>query len=930
MQFSQTTTRKAAGQLILRASIKLALLAAASAAAAQEATNAEPLEEIVVTATGTHIAGFDAPTPRTTVSDEQLKQKAVERVSDLIIDIPAFAANQNIGQTNVPVGASNFDLRGLGPARTLLLIDGRRVAPTEPSGTIDTNIIPVGLIKNLEIVTGGASAAYGSDAVSGVVNITLDDKYEGVKGDVRYGISMYDDNKSPGATLTAGHSFMESRLHLVGSLDYFKDDGQLSQSSRPWGRASYALITNPKGPPTRIIAADATFSQLTNGGVAALSNPVALRGIQFGPGGTVLPFQYGTDVGTLFMIGGDGGTMAGNANVMPQIERKSAFERTSFDITDKVSVFADALFADIDTYSDSAYASTNRAALSIALDNAFLPTQVHDLMVANHVSTFALGRILQEEGTTNTTTNNKVQRYGFGFKGDFGTTWHWDTTAQFSKTNYYRYDGNNEDTVRFGLGVDSVINPATGQPICRSLLKNPASTNPDIANCVPINVFGNGSISQQALSYFTGTAWLNSEQKQNLFSANLNGKPFDTWAGAVSMAVGAEYRKDTINASSDPVSQQVVNPSTIGAWYAVNPKPLNGSVNVKEGYVETDIPLLHDLPLARSMDVDGALRLTDYSSSGRVTTWKGGLNYSPTNDLRIRATISRDIRAPSVNELFSGTNQFVTNVIDPRNNSNPVVPLLTGGNPNLTPEISKAWTAGLVYQPSWLDGFRASVDYYSFRITNAITSLSIQQIVDGCFKFNQPLLCQQITQSAAGTITSVSGTLLNAAASTSNGTDIELGYVHPVGTGKLDFRLLGSFVNQLTTTINGVTTDIVNQLGSISSGGIPKWRFVNSLHYIGQTYSGGVTVRYIDHGQYLTTYVQGIDINNDSIASRTYVDLDLARNLGEGFQVYAKINNLFNIFPPAAPSPITEPNYFGGAYADRIGRFYIVGVRFQF
>jgi len=930
MQFSRTTTRNGSGQLALRASIKLALLAAASAAGAQEATTAEPLEEVVVTATGTHIAGFDAPTPRTTVSDEQLKQKAVDRVSDLIIDIPAFAANQNIGQTNVPVGASNFDLRGLGPARTLLLLDGRRVAPTEPTGTIDTNIIPVGLIKSLEIVTGGASAAYGSDAVSGVVNITLDDKYEGVKGDVRYGISMYDDNKSPGATLTAGRSFDDGRLHLVGSLDYFKDDGQLRQSTRPWGRSNYALITNPAGRPSRLMAAGATFSQLTNGGVAALTNPVALRGIQFGPGGTVLPFNYGKDVGTQFMVGGDGATMTGNANIMPQIERKSAFERVSFDITDKVRVFADALFADIDTYSDSAYASTNRGALAIALDNAFLPAQVRNLMVANHATTFALGRIIQEEGTTNTTTNDKVQRYGLGVQGEFGDTWHWDATGQFSKNNYHRYDGNNDNTVRFGLGVDSVINPATGQPICRALLKNPTSTNPDIANCVPINVFGNGSISPQALSYFTGTAWLNSQQKQSLFSVNLDGKPFNTWAGAVSMAVGGEYRKDTIGAAADAVSQQVVSPSTIGAWYATDPKPLSGSVNVKEGYLEADIPLLHDLPLAQSMDVDGAIRLTDYSTSGRVTTWKGGLNYSPIADLRIRATISRDIRAPSVNELYSGTNQFVNNVIDPRNNSNPVVPLLTGGNPNLTPEISKAWTAGLVYQPAWLEGFRASIDYYSFRITNAITSLSIQQIVDGCFKFNQTLLCKQINQNAAGTITSVTGTLLNAAASTSNGTDIELGYGHPLGTGKLDLRLLGNYVNQLTTTINSVTTDTVGQLGSIASGGIPKWRFVGSAHYIGRLYTGGVTVRYVDHGKYLTTYVQGIDIDNNSIASRTYVDLDMSRYVGRGFQVYAKINNVFNVFPPLAPSPITEPTYSGGAYADRIGRFYIVGARFQF
>jgi len=170
------------------------------------------LEEIVVTATGTHITGFDTPTPLTQVSSEEIRTKAVTRVSDLIVDIPQLAANQNIGRTSAAIGASNFDLRGLGTNRTLLLVDGRRVAPTEPTGTIDTNIIPAALIKNLEIVTGGASAAYGSDAVSGVVNITLDDKFEGLKSDVQYGRSTFGDVSSPSASLAGGHSLPSSSL----------------------------------------------------------------------------------------------------------------------------------------------------------------------------------------------------------------------------------------------------------------------------------------------------------------------------------------------------------------------------------------------------------------------------------------------------------------------------------------------------------------------------------------------------------------------------------------------------------------------------------------------------------------------------------------------------------------------------------------------
>jgi len=917
--------KRLSNRVVIFGCVNVAFLGA-STVGAQEAADDSHLEEIVVTATGTHISGFDAPTPLTMLSQEELKTKAVQRVSDLILDVPQFLPNQNIGRTSIAIGASNFDLRGLGPARTLLLLDGRRVAPTDPSGTVDTNIIPTSLIKGMDIVTGGASAAYGSDAVSGVVNITLDDRFEGFKTDLQYGISTYGDVKTPAVSAAFGHAFVDNRLHVVGSLDYYDTQGQLQQDSRPWGRNNNALIANPNGPPTRIEAANTTFAQLTNGGVAALRNPAALKGIQFGPGGEILPFKYGSYVGsttTQFMVGGDGGSMAGSANIMPELRRKSAFTRVGFDVTDKVSVYADALFSEVNAFSDSAYVATNRAPAAININNPFLPAQVRTVMAANNLTTFYLGRIIQEEGKSNTSADNKVQRYGLGVKGEFGSNWHWDITSQFSKTNYYRDDGNNQNTRRFGLGTDVVTNPANGQPICRSLLNAPNSTDRDVASCVPINLFGNGSISPAALAYFTGDGLLNAQQKQSLVGGNIDGKPFTTWAGEVSVAVGAEYRKDEVAASSDAVSQA-------GNWFNVNSKPLGGSVNVKEAYTEVDVPLLSKSPIGYAMDVDGAIRYTDYSISGTVTTWKGGLNYSPVADVRIRGTVSKDIRAPSVNELFSGTSQFVTNLIDPRNGSNPVVPVLTGGNRNLTPESSRAWTAGVVYQPSWFEGARVSVDYYDFKITNAITSLTGQQFLDGCYTFHQQPLCNQITLKPTGELDSITGTLLNAAKSTTNGFDTELGYSKPVGSGKLDFRLLSTFVNSLTTTIGGRTSNLVNQLGSESAGGLPKWRFVGGVHYIHPSFTAGVLVRYIDDGLYRTDYVQGIDINNNHIASRTYVDLDFSKSVAEHFELYAKINNVFNVFPPLSPSQITEPNYNGGAFHDRIGRYFKLGVRAQF
>lgn len=917
MRMRRGTSQKVA----LLGVVNLAVMAA-SPADAQDATGGAALEEVVVTATGTRISGFDAPTPLTQVSQEDLQAKAVQRVSDLLVDVPAFSANQNIGRTSASIGASNFDLRGLGTARTLLLLDGRRVAPTDPAGTIDTNIIPASLIKSVEIVTGGASAAYGSDAVSGVVNIFLDDKFEGLKGDFQYGMSRYEDVETTAVSLAGGHAFMGGRLHVVGAVDYYDNRGQLRQASRPWGRNDYALITNPDGPPSQIRASNTRFSQLTNGGVASLNNIPELRGIQFGPGGTVLPFNYGTSVGSTFMIGGDGGSMADDANILPEIGRKSAFTRMTFDVSDSVSIHADALYAKSDAFSDSAF-PVNRTPIAIRRDNAFLPQQVADIMDANGVSTFNMGRIVEEAGKTNTSIENTVQRYGFGIEGSFGEGWNWDASVQFSRNDYYRADGNNQHLRRYSLGVDSVIDPVTNQPICRALLEAPGSTDPDIANCVPINIFGPGSISPQALDYFRGTAWLDSRQEQRLVSLNLSGRLFDTWAGPVSVAVGGEYREDEIDASSDPVSQA-------NGWFAVNSKPLSGKVDVKEAYAELVVPLLDESPLGYAMDVNGAVRITDYSTSGRVNTWKFGVNYLPIDQLRLRATVSRDIRAPSINELFSGNSQSVNIMFDPRTNANVTAPLLTGGNPNLDPEISDAFTVGLVYQPDWAEGLRMSIDYYSFEIEDAIAALTGQQFLDGCFKFAQQQLCDAIVLDGSGAISLVQATLINAAEVETSGFDIELGYSLPIGADKLDLRLLANYVEELSTTINDTTTDVLHQLGSESSGGIPQWRFVGSARYVRPTFSAGVLVRYVDSGLYRSNFKTGIDIDDNHIPSRTYVDLDWSKDLNQNFELYARINNVFDVDPPLAPSQITEPNYNSGAFHDRIGRYFKAGVRVQF
>ncbi|MFV3126529.1 TonB-dependent receptor plug domain-containing protein [Niveispirillum sp. KHB5.9] len=907
-------------------------LLAAQGVSAQETPAEEPeLFEIIVT--GTRISGFAAPTPVTSIGEAELETRAIRNLADIMFDTPTLKPAQNSGQSSQPIGASNFDLRGLGPNRTLILVDGRRFPATDPTGGIDVNVIPAALIKRLEIVTGGASAAYGSDAVSGVVNIFLDDRFEGVKGSAQYSQSKYDDHHKPAASVAVGKAF--GNFHLVVSGDYFKDDGQLNQSSRPWGRDDYAVLTNPAYPATAgqtrlVVAPDARFSQMTFGGVTASNSIAALRNLQFGPGGTVLPFTRGTYVGGTFMAGGDGASLADTANISPEIERGTGFAKLSFDATEDLTFFADALYSRADIYSDGT-TSTDNGNIPIQRDNAFLPSQIRNILVANNLARFSIGRVGGEEGAFFNTVDNEVQRYGLGVNGKFGDGWRWDMSGQFSRVSYYREDGNNRNNARFTLGVDSVINPATGQPICRALLNNPnptAAQDPfgDIRACVPINLFGAGSVSQAALDYIGGTAILDAHQEQDVYVANVEGSPFATWAGDVSVALGIEYRREAVRATNDDVSKR-------SGWKTVNPQALRGGLNVKEGYAEVVLPLAIDQPLAQSLDINLAGRVTDYSTSGRVETWKVGANYQPIDDVRLRATLSRDIRAANINELFSGQNQLINTITNPITNLALSTPQLTGGNPNLRPERSKAFTGGIVFQPEWLPGFRASFDHFSFKIEDAITALTGQQIVDACLVQKQDSLCSAITFSG-DVITRVEATLLNAARSTAKGFDMEAAYSFDLDEAKVAVRALATYVDELTVTSNGITTDFAGTVGSTGTlgpaGGIPKWRGTLSVDYTAEAYALGAVVRYIDGGKLNVAYVEGVDIADNSIPSRTYVDINGKISVTDAVDIYGAIDNLFNKAPPMTPGAVTAPSYASSVFYDRIGRTYAVGARFKF
>jgi iron complex outermembrane receptor protein len=942
------------------AAIALASLALALPAYAQD-TPADPAAQVEedapapqaaegeILVTGSRLgAGFTAPTPVTTIGVAQIEDRALTSVAEINYEIPQLRINQNVGRSSEPVGQNQLDLRALGASRTLVLLDGRRLAATSPFGGIDSNIFPVALINNVEVVTGGASAAYGSDAVTGVINFGIQKDFKGLKVDASYGISGYNDYKRPVISAAAGTSLMDDRLHLSVAGDFYRNTGQTDQGSRPWGKGSPILFANPtytatNGQTKSYIAYDGrlvgTFGGLVLGNNAD-TNPGngadVLRGIQFGTNGAVLPYNYGSIANTTFQLGGDGATIEDGGNLMPRITRYSGYGRASFDITDSITAWTDLLYSKVIVTSDLApnYDFTNTA-LTIQRDNAYLPQPVRTIMANNNIASFRLSRINLEDGPSENNSETRALRFAAGLNGKFGEGWSWDVYAQRSDNRFYQESVNNRIQANWLAGVDSVISPVTNQPVCR--INADASTTNDNPACVPINVFGAGSISQAALGWYRGTSFYDAKITQTNAAFNVKGSPFATWAGNVQVAFGAEIRRDRVSSISDAVSQMVTNVATgsRGGWRSINQQPFSGGLTVKEGYIEAAVPLAKDMAFAQNLELNGAIRYADYSSSGGVTTWKVGVNYNPIQDIRFRGTISRDIRAANLYELYAGPNQVINSVPDPRAgapSSAYNVKQLSGGNASLMPEKADTKAFGVVFQPSFIPGLNASIDYYKIKISDAITVVPAANIVSGCYVAKINELCDLITvDTPTNFITLIKSTYVNAQTIKTSGVDFELSYRRPLGAGTIGSRLLVNYVRELELTVLGIATDYVGDLATDYSGQ-PKWKVNWDLTYNGGPLRLGAYVRYIGGGRFRSVYIDNVDLpeSQNHVKGRAYLDLSAAYKVTDNIEIYGKVDNVFDKAPPVLPNAIVQPTAANSQMYDKIGRYFVGGVRLKF
>jgi iron complex outermembrane recepter protein len=879
---------------------------------AEEPARAGPVEpvtgDIVVTGSRIDRAGFAAPTPMTVIGEEELRQAGRTNIGAVLNDLPHFRATQT-PQTlvaNINSAISGADLRSLGPARNLVLLEGKRFV-----GAGDLNSIPFMLVQRVEVVTGGASAAWGSGAVAGVTNILLDDSRDGVSLLGQAGISSRGDGARYMLGVAAGTNFADGKGNVSLSAEFVDDKGVRPMSSRPnvgrWG-----LVSNPAwqpggGEPQFIFHPDVRLSIVSDGGLILSGS---LAGNTFQSDGSLRPFQFGTPISPFQMVGGEGPSGNDLSYLSAPLERINLFGRAHYWLSDAVRLSGDVRYSR--TYNNfQASPDSSFGNIFIRRDNAFLSQNIRDHLLSTGEQGFAMGRWNADFGSIDLTTERQTIQGSIQLDGTLGPNWRWDAYYTYGESVWESHLGRIRITSNFAQAIDSVIHPTTGQPVCRIALTNPAT------DCVPLNPFGIGNASPASLNYALGTASNYSRTKLQVGAASLRGEPFSLWAGPVSVALGGEAWRTSIHTEIDPLSAN-------NRFAILNFTPLEGAIDVKEGFGEVLVPLARDLPFAQLLEFNAAARVSDYTHTGSIWTWKIGGNWQVIPDVRLRAVRSRDMRAPTLFELFTERAVGLITINDPLTGQSFQVTNFTGGNVNLRPEISDTFSFGGVLQPSFIPGLSISADYYDINIKDAISTLPAQAIVNRCVAGNQAM-CALVVRDANNRIIETHSPFINLNSFHTSGVDFELLYRVPVARlalpGNLQFRIIGNYVEKLRIDDGVGSFDNVGNLGPGVAFGIPRWRATASANYQVGNFGLDLRARHIPGG----SYNDNLDIHPNEISSRTYVDLGVQFRIpsigDDRFTWFANVANLFDRSPPIAPNPM---------HYDLVGRHFTAGARVNF
>jgi outer membrane receptor protein involved in Fe transport len=918
-----------------------------SAESAPEKRDTE-LDEVVVTGSRIARGALEQPTPITVISSAAIEQSGFSNAGDILNQYSQFGVGTGLSTNqagyNTDAGATFLNLRGLGTNRTLVLVDGlRRVSGGSSSSAVDLSTIPANMIDRIEIITGGASSVYGADAVSGVVNIILKHNAEGLELSARSGISSRGDNATESVSATYGQPLQDRGEFTFGVS--WNRESPLSAERRPWDVSYNCDFPNanvtPANPYTNIEYFGCRFPNTTYGSAFYIGNTQ----YTVNQNGTVRPVQNGArPLSYLGTGGGDGFNNQDFLLLRPQFSVLASQMHLGYDIGAGIKLSEDFQFSYTNTWFPVQPAFDY--GLTINANNPYIPAQALALMQQNGQTTLSVGRTDTDQGQF-TRIND---RYTFDsvtrLDGDIGN-FKWMAFYDYGQYNNDSEFQNERVQSRYLQAIDVIEGP--NGPIC-------ADPTAVAAGCKPLSLFGPNTATKAALDYFLYNSQTRIINTLEVAGAQLTGTVFRLPAGNLAVSAGIEYRKESQTVDADGLG-------TEGLLFNTYTPSSYANFNVKEGFFETVIPILKDMPFAKALEGEAAIRLSDYDTIGHTTAWKLAAQWAPTEDVRFRVTRSTSVRAPNLTELFSpgGTSTF-TNYYDPCSAvyinagsstraancaklgvpTNYVDPLaaegrseLVSGNPDLTAETAKSWTVGTVLTPRILPHFTWTIDWWDIDIHSAINTLPVQQIINGCVDgatLNESL-CSLITRggpnSAGGNvqnaITLVSLEPVNIGILQAEGVDTSAAYVFDLPShllnvsNQLRLDLEGSY-----TMKNNSIVDANNPSNVIQSAGdytLPKVRAYLTATFLASPLSASAKIRYIGKSKVDVTYLPLFSNDND-VASRTYLDLFASYMLASKVKLSVGMNNAFDKAPPQTATTYTGTS----TLYDVVGRYFFVQV----
>ncbi|WP_242116947.1 TonB-dependent receptor plug domain-containing protein [Sphingomonas lacusdianchii] len=944
-----------------------AALFAAASAHAQTAPETPPASdegsEIVVTGSRIARPDYAAPNPVVSLGAEELRQSGTTNVTSFLQRVPALTnsldSTRTAGRNQADgalgqVGLNLLDLRGLGPSRTLVLVNERRHVAGQPdTAAVDINAIPTDLIERVDVLTGAASAIYGADGVSGVVNFVLRRDFDGIAARAQAGISERGDAGNRFASLIAGRNFAEGRGNLTLSYEYNADDPLANDDRDYLTLAQRQYFVNLDGyDPTRAGSykigpvTDLRYPYGSNQGYVVIGDQVFR-----GDGALYTPGRFLQNDG--YSIGGDDTPVAGYiGDILPRTERHAVNALAHFDVSDAFKLSVEGKFVQSEVTSFSGYGGNYPA--TIALDNPFIPASILTAARAAGLTSVDISRNNFDIPRRGERDRRRTWRGVVDISGRLTDHASYDVSYTYGRTDVRATKLNDRLNTQFLNALDAVRD-GSGAIVCRS-------AEARAAGCVPVNTFGGNTVDGRSFGYYLSNPVSNARIEQHVATASLTGdlgQFFELPGGPVAFAAGGEYRRES---SRFRPAQALIDNAFYQYDEYIIPTPSDGSFDVWEAFGEVNAPLLKEVPFAHLLSVGAAGRLSDYSTIGSTRAYQFNAIYAPIAAISVRGSYGRSVRAPNIGEIFrpqTGTSNFFSDPCYVANRSlgtsfraencrtliaaaggdfanftaanNPdatiFIPGTQEGNRNLRPEVARTWTAGLVLRPDFVPGLSIALDWYDIDLRDAINTPDANTIAQLCV--DQPNLdnayCGSITRRAgSGFINGFIVQPQNVAAFRTAGAELNLTYrFSTASAGDFDLRLVGGYLDRLeqVATPGAVTENNVDQ----------PFRPRYTLAFSPTWNSGVLTLSYNLRWQNGVRRFPRIDTDsNPSLVDPRYFrykqlwshDVQAQVAVNDDFSFYGGVNNLGDQRP--------DIGFETNVPISPVGRYYYAGARLRY